>query len=140
MGLVYSGSFPDPRGHRPVAWVLQLPRSAGGWANSILVGVQTHRTLLLLQDRGILLILLSQHRRQIAVQSGGDPLRGLQDHPWPTGQWSERGWTSMLTKGLEDLTGPSSLGALLFIFILLDGRCEGFSLTSHDCFVTMDIL
>jgi len=43
-GLVYSSSFPDPRGHRPVAWVLQLPRSTGWWANSVLVGKQTPRT------------------------------------------------------------------------------------------------
>lgn len=74
---------------------------------------------------------------EFGSRSGGDPLRGLQNLPWPTGPWTEGGWTAVPMKGREDVVGPSSLGTSLLISVVLDGSDTGFPLVLQDGFVTL---
>lgn len=65
------------------------------------------------------------------------PSEGSQYHLWPTGSWSKSSW---MMEGLEELAVCPTFAGLLFIFVMLDGRCKGFSLLFHDCFATWDFL
>lgn len=114
-----------------------------GWVNPVLVWEQTWRTWLLLHFACFVKSLQTPNCcccGEFGSQSGGDPLRDLQDHLWPTGSWSKSSWTSVLMKDLEEIAVCSSFADLLFIFVMLEGRCKGFSLSFHDCFVTWDFL